>query len=54
MVNNIVTRHSASTILLNVVNSYKQYGQQQQGNLFEHAQDKSAWTRGNCVCLREI
>ena len=26
----------------------------QQGNLFEHAQDKSAWTRGNCVCLREI
>ena len=27
---------------------------QQQGNLFEHAQDKSAWTRGNCVCLQEI
>ena len=27
---------------------------QQQGNLFEHAQDKTAWTRGNCVCLREI
>ena len=27
---------------------------QQQGNLFEHAQDKSAWTRENCVCLREI
>ena len=26
----------------------------QQGNLFEHAQDKTAWTRGNCVCLREI
>ena len=27
---------------------------EQQGNLFEHAQDKTAWTHGNCVCLREI
>ena len=27
MKNNIVTRHSASTILFNVVNSYKQCGQ---------------------------
>ena len=22
--------------------------------MFEHAQDKSAWTCGNCMCLREI
>ena len=40
---------SAPAVLASV-----EYISKQQGNLFEHAQDKSAWTRGNCVCLREI